>query len=120
MTIKGDFAEWVLSAAAEMLEVVARREAEGRITELEAMCEFGEAEPVELDSARYDQRARFEVLPQCTVSLGDMDYRWVSPEGRKKLNDEFGGHPMKRVHDMALTRNDSFLENENGVDTSGN
>jgi hypothetical protein len=52
--------------------------------------------------------------------MGDMDYRWVAPEGRAKLREEFDGHPMKRVHDMALTRNDSFLANENGVDTSGN
>jgi hypothetical protein len=120
MTVRGDYAEWVLSAAAEMMEVVARRETEGKIDELETLCEFGEADPVELDSARYDMRSRFEVLPQCTVSMGDMDYRWVAPEGRERLRDEFDGHPMKRVHDMALTRNDSFLENENGVDTSGN
>jgi len=119
LVVRGDYAEWVLSAAAEMMEIIARRESEGRIDELETLAEFGEADTIEVDSARYDMRARFEILPQCLVSMGDMDYRWVAPEGREKLKDEFDGHAIKRVNDMALTRNDTFLENENGIDTSG-
>lgn len=118
LVVRGDYAEWVLAAAAELMDVIARREAEGRIEELETLQEFGEVEPIELDSAKFDMRARFEAVPQCLVTMGSMDYRWVAPEARESGIPPFEGHPIKRVHDMSLTRNDTFLQNEDGVDTS--
>jgi hypothetical protein len=118
MVVRGDHPEWVLSAAAEMQGVVALRECESRIDELESLCTFGEAEPVDLDAARYEMKARFEIVPQCLITLGGQDYRWVASEGREKLAPEFDGQPVARVHDMSLTRNDSFLVNEPGVGES--
>lgn len=118
LVVRGDYAEWVLSAAAELIDVMARRDAEGRIEELQTLCEFGEADEIEIDSAKYDMRARFEVMPQCLVTMGAVDYRWIAPEGRDKSGEDFAGNPMKRISDMSLTRNDTFLENEDGVDTT--
>ena len=118
LVVRGDYAEWVLAAAAELMDVIAKREAEGKLEELETLQEFGEAEPIELDSAKFDMQARFEAVPQCLVTMGTMDYRWVAPEGRDQAEGVFDGHPIKRVHDMSLTRNDTFLRNEDGVDTS--
>ena len=40
----------------------------------------------------------------------------AAAEGRAKMPDEFGSSPLKRVHDMSLTQNESFLKNEDGVD----
>lgn len=118
LVVRGDYAEWVLNAAAEMMDTLARKEMEGRLDELETLCEFGEADPVELDVVKWDMKSRFEILPQCTVTIGSIDYKWIAPEGRDKAEEDFAGHPVKRVQNMALTRNDSFLVNENGVDTS--
>ena len=118
LIVRGDFSEWVLAAAAEVLAISARAEGEGRLDELATLTEFGEASPVEVDSARFELNARFEVVPQCTVMMGSQDYRWVAPEGRARLAGDFDHGPVKRIHDMALTRRDTFLENENGVDTS--
>ena len=59
---------------------------------------------------------RFDLIPQCIVTVGKMDYKWAAPEGRAKKQDEFGDQPLKRVHDMSLTRSDSFLTNDDGSD----
>jgi hypothetical protein len=118
LVVRGDFYEWVLAAAAEVLATAAKAEDEGRVDELASLSEFGEANPIEVDSARYALKARFEMVPQCTVTMGSHDYRWVAPEARDRLPGEFDNAPFRRIHDMALTRNDTFLENEDGVDTS--
>ena len=115
LVVRGDYAEWVLSAAAEMLATMARSELEGRIEEAETMVEFGEMAEVEADTAKWAHKARFEIVPQCTVTMGGTEYRWVAPEATEVREKEFDGYPMKRVHNMALTRNDSFLTNEPGV-----
>ncbi len=115
LVVRGDYVEWVLSAAAEMLGTMALKDAEGRIEEVETLKEFGEASDIEVSSVKWEHKARFEIVPQCSVTMGKTEYRWVAPEAEHLRATEFDGHPVKRVHDMALTRNDSFLTNEPGV-----
>ncbi len=116
LVVRGRYAEWVLSAAAEIIAKVARMDSESKLDELQSLVEFGEADIIDLDAARFDQKSRFEVLPQCVVSMGAMDYRWADKEAREQLVGEFDGHALKRLVDMSLTRNDSFLQNDEGVD----
>lgn len=116
LIVRGEHPEWVLQAAAEVIANTAKLEAESVVEELSAMLEFEAAEQIEVDSARYAIKERFELVPQCIVSLGKMDYKWAAAEGRAKKPEEFGNQPLKRVHDMSLTRSDTFLENEPGVD----
>ena len=116
LIVRGEHPEWVLQAAAEVIGNTARLEAESVVEELTAMLEFEAAEQIEVDSAKYAMKERFELVPQCIVSLGKMDYKWAAAEGRAKKPEEFGNQPLKRVHDMSLTRSDTFLENEPGVD----
>ncbi|MDX8355840.1 hypothetical protein [Cognatiyoonia sp. IB215182] len=118
LIIRGEHPEWVLMAAAEVIGNTARLEAESVVEELNAMVEFEAVEPIEVDSAKYAMKERFELIPQCIVTLGKMDYKWAAPEGRAKKQDEFGSQTLKRVHDMSLTRSDTFLSNEDGVDTT--
>ena len=118
LVVRGSFAEWVLEAAAEIVAQNARMECESKLDEVTAMHEFGEASEIEVDAATYDARARLETIPQCSVSWGQNEYRWAAADGRQKLAAEFDGHPMRRVHDMSLTRHDSFLVNVDGVDTA--
>jgi len=115
LVVRGDYAEWVLSAAAEMLGTMARRDMEGQIEEAETLVEFGEMSAVEADAAKWAHKARFEIVPQCTITMGSTEYRWVAPDAEEVRARDFDGHPVKRIHDMALTRNDSFLQNEPGV-----
>ena len=116
LIVRGEHPEWVLQAAAEVIANTAKLEAESVVEELSAMLEFEAAEQIEVDSAKYAIKERFELVPQCIVSLGKMDYKWAAAEGRAKKPEEFGNQPLKRVHDMSLTRSDTFLENEPGVD----
>ena len=118
LIIRGEHPEWVLMAAAEVIGNTARLEAESVVEELNAMVEFEAVEAIEVDSAKYAMKERFELIPQCIVTLGKMDYKWAAPEGRAKKQDEFGSQTLKRVHDMPLTRSDTFLSNEDGVDTT--
>ena len=116
LIVRGEHPEWVLQAAAEVIGNTARLEAESVVDELTAMLEFEAVEAIELDSAKYALKERFELIPQCIVSLGKLDYHWAAAEGRAKKPEEFGGQTLKRVHDMSMTRSDSFLENEPDVD----
>lgn len=117
LIVRGGHPEWVLMAAAEVIGNTAKLEAESVVEELSAMLEFDAAEPIEVDSAKYMLKERFELIPQCIVSLGKMDYKWAAAEGRAQKPDEFGKQALKRVHDMSLTRSNSFLQNDDGVDT---
>jgi len=119
LIVRGGHPEWVLLAAAEVISNTARLEAESLLDELSALMEFDAAEPIEVDSARFSLKERFELIPQCIVSLGTMDYKWAAAEGRAKKPSEFGNQPLKRVHDMSLTRSESFLSNEPGVNMPG-
>ena len=118
LIVRGDHPEWVLRAAAEVMENTEKLEAQSKVDELESLVEFEAATPIEVDSAKYAMKERFETIPQCIVTVGKMDFRWASKEGRELLDKEFDGHPVTRINDMSLTYNDSFLENEDGVDTT--
>ncbi|MEL6205338.1 MAG: hypothetical protein AAFR47_08510 [Pseudomonadota bacterium] len=115
LVVRGDYVEWVLVAAAEMLGDMAEKDLASKVDELETLVEFGEAQPVEVDTARWAHKARFEIVPQCSITMNSTEYRWVAPVASDVRDAEFGGHPVKRIHNMALTRNDSFLDNEPGV-----
>jgi len=119
LVVRGAHPEWVLEAAAEVIAETARVQADGQLEEISTLVEFGEATEMELDSARFDHKARFEIMPQCIVTMGTLDYKWTSADGRAKAPEGFDGHPMRRIHDMSLTRNDTFLQNEDGVSMSG-
>ncbi|WP_342070908.1 hypothetical protein [Yoonia algicola] len=116
LIVRGEHPEWVLLAAAEVIANTAKLEAESVIEELNAMVEFEAVEEIEVDSAKYALKERFDLIPQCIVTVGKMDYKWAAPEGRAKKHEEFGDQALKRVHDMSLTRTNSFLENEQGDD----
>lgn len=115
LIVRGEHPEWVLQAAAEVIANTAKLEAESVVDELTALLEFDAAEEMEIDSAKIALKDRFELVPQCVVSMGKLDYRWAAVEGRQKKPEEFGGKTITRLHDMSLTRSDSFLENEPGV-----
>jgi hypothetical protein len=105
ISIRGPYVEWVLMAGAEMISKVERLKAEGSIEELELMREFGDADDtaVQIDAARYAANCRFEVLPQCVVTMHDTDYRWIArAEGASS-------GAMERLMDASLTRSNSFL-----------
>lgn len=116
LVIRGPYAEWVLEAAAEIIQNTHKMQAEGEIEGLKTLIEFEEADAVELDAAEYNANARFETVPQCTVSMGEMDYKWMSVAGREMAGSDFNGYPIKRLHNMALTRHDTFLKNVDGVE----
>lgn len=118
LVVRGDHPEWVLMAASEIISNTSKIEAEAEIESLVALSEFEEASEIEVDSAKFEFSQRFETIPQCIVSLGKIDYKWATMEGREKLMAEYDGHMVRRIHDMSLTFNDTFLKNENGVDTS--
>lgn len=107
LTVRGPYVEWVLEAAAEIMAKTEKMRAEGNLDELEMLKEFGEATDVDVDAAKFEANARFEALPQCVVSLGSLDYRWVA--GAKAVVEDA---PMERIVDMSLTRNDTFLTDE--------
>jgi hypothetical protein len=110
LTVRGPYVEWVLEAAAEIISKFERTKAEGIVEEMKMLQEFGDTSTTEMDvqAATYEKAGRFETLPQCVVTMNEMDYRWISKEGRK--GDEVS--PMQRLHDMSMTRNGTFLHNQ--------
>jgi hypothetical protein len=111
LTVRGPYAEWVLEAAAEIIGKLERTKAESAVEELNMLKDFGDENVSDLDveSTKYEQTLRFETVPQCVVTMNDMDYRWVSRDGRQ--GD--GKHqPIERLHDMSLTRNGTFFVNQ--------
>lgn len=117
LIVRGPYAEWVLEAAGEVIAQTERMLAEGKLDELRTLTEFGEVEEIEVDSVEFEAEARFEAVPQCIVSMGALDYHWVSAAGRE---DEAAHGGLRRIVDMSKTRGDSFLRNCDGVDTSAN
>ena len=115
LIVRGDYPEWVMSAAAEVLASTEKLEGESKVDELSTLVEFEAATPIEVDAARYGLSQRFERIPQCIVTQGTMDFRWVAKEGREKLSHEFDGMTVKRINDMSLTYQDSFLADEHGA-----
>lgn len=116
LVVRGAHAEWVLEAAIEIIKETALAEIEGKANEIEALMEFGEADEMDLDILKHDQQARFEIMPQCLVSMGNMDYRWIAPEGRAKDGQAPNTRQvMERLVDQSLSRNDTFLQNVDGA-----
>jgi hypothetical protein len=109
LTVRGPYAEWVLEAAAEIIGKLEKTKSESQVDELKMLKEFGDESisDLEVESAKYEQNLRFETVPQCVVTMNDMDYRWVARDGRKE-----DGQPIERLHDISLTRNGSFLINQ--------
>jgi hypothetical protein len=113
ISIRGPYIEWVLLAAAEMIGKIERLKLEGTIEELELMRDFadGEDSEIQIDAARYAANNRFEVVPQCIVTMHDTDYRWVAKA-------DGGQGMMERLLDASLTRNNTFLSNSPGWRTA--
>jgi hypothetical protein len=110
LTVRGPYAEWVLAAAADIIARFEKTRMESVVDELIMLKDFGDdtASEMEIESARYDSNARFETVPQCVVTMNEIDYRWVEKGERAE-----GKHaPMERLHDMSLTRSNSFLVNQ--------
>jgi hypothetical protein len=105
LVVRGEHPEWVLEAAAEIICDTERLRFEGRIDELTVLTECGEADEIDIDDLRYCADERFEKVPQCTVSLGSIDYHWVSKEGRNGLATR--RPPVERIHRISLTRPDT-------------
>jgi hypothetical protein len=110
LTVRGPHVEWVLEAAADIIAKFEKTKAESVVEELTMLKEFGDNNvgEIEIETARYDANARFETVPQCVVTMNEMDYRWTQTSGRR---DGLNG-PLERLHDMSLTRGNSFLQNQ--------
>jgi len=78
LTIRGAHAEWVLEAASELIRDATRLEAECRLEDLTVLVENGDAKTESMDEDRQAFASRFERVPQCVVTMGTLDYRWVS------------------------------------------
>jgi hypothetical protein len=110
LIVRGPYIEWVLEAAAEIIARTEKLRAEGSKEELTMLAEFGEPNSdMELDSLNFETKSRFEILPQCIVSMGAIDYRWVQKDGRTSPEHVY----VERLTDMSKTRSDAnWLANE--------
>ncbi|MEM8595064.1 MAG: hypothetical protein AAGF76_01140 [Pseudomonadota bacterium] len=115
LVVRGSQVEWVLEAATEIIREVAKMDLAGRMDELHALIEMGEADTIDLDIVEEDTKSRFELMPQCFVTMGDTDYRWTAPEGRGDPEGGAARQLFERLVDMSLTRNDTFLKNVDGA-----
>lgn len=104
LIVRGPHPEWVLEAGADMIAQSEHMRMDGLIEELSVLQDLGDAPEVEVDIARFETKSRFEAVPQCVVSLGVHDFRWVSPAGRQA-----GEKGLQRLFDQSLTRNETFL-----------
>jgi len=106
LSLRAPYAEWLFEAAAEILSRIEKLRIEGTIEELEMLKEFGDADATDtqIDSVKYENSNRFDVVPQCLVTMGDIDYRWISAVSRDPQVGKFG----QRLHDMSLTRSDNY------------
>ena len=110
LVVRGRYIEWVMEAAAEVIYRTEQLKSEGSIEEKRLLSEFDEhVTEIDIDMAKWDHKTRFDQLPQCIVSLGSDDFRWVHPDGRK--DDD---RPCtQRIVDQSLTRETgSWLKDE--------
>ena len=107
-----------MQAASDVITNTKKAESESIIDEKATLLEFDEATEPEVESAKFILKPRFDIEPQCIVTMGRLDYKWIAREGRDKMNGEFDGQAVRRIHDMSLTMNDSFLKDEDGVSMS--
>jgi len=106
LTLRAPYAEWIFEAAAEILSCIEKLRIEGEIDELEMIKQFVDQDTINiaLDSIKYENGNRFDVVPQCVLTMADTDYRWVSPLARDPKASHFG----QRLHDMSLTRSGDY------------
>ncbi len=102
LRLRAPYAEWLFEAGAEIIRRIERTKSQGAIDELEMMAEFGEEDgaAVDVDVLKYASGSRFDTVPQCLVTLGDSDYRWVAKEARDSDRNVIG----ERLHDTLMTR----------------
>ncbi|MGF1544576.1 MAG: hypothetical protein ACFB00_08780 [Parvularculaceae bacterium] len=102
LIVRGPYAEWVLEAAAEIVGRTEKLRTDGALEELKILSEFEDSvEETDIEAAKYEARARFGAVPQCIVSMGANDYRWVHQSGRAPDGkDQY----VERLHDQSLTR----------------
>lgn len=101
LVVRGRYLEWVLEAAAEVIARTEQIRSEGDIEEMKMLAEFGQGpSQASIDAARFEARQRFGAVPQCVVSMGADDYRWIQRDARKDNR-----HPCTdRIVDQSLTR----------------
>lgn len=110
LVIRGRYLEWVLEAAAEVIARTDEIKAEANVDEMKMLAEFGQGPSLAtIDAASFEARQRFRAVPQCVVSLGADDYRWIQKDARKD-----DSHPCTdRIVDQSLTRRrGEWLEDE--------
>jgi hypothetical protein len=102
LRLRAAYPEWLFEAASEIIRRIEKTKSQGAIDEVELLAEFGEGEDnsVSVDILKYESGSRFETVPQCMVTLGDSDYRWVAREARSIDHNSIG----ERLHDTLLTR----------------
>ena len=104
LVIRGAHPEWVLMAAAEVLCRIARAEADCELAELAAARGETASGLVAGQAAEALLTERFDLLPQCIVSLGPVYYKWTDLEGRSLTPQDFMAHAMKRLIDRTQKR----------------
>jgi len=102
LRLRAPYAEWLFEAAAEIIRRIESTKTQGALDELEMLAEFGEGEDssIQVDSLKFESGTRFETVPQCLVTLGETDYRWVGKDARGPGFNGIGD----RIHDTLLTR----------------
>ncbi|MGL4488377.1 MAG: hypothetical protein ACRCU5_02910 [Rhizobiaceae bacterium] len=101
LVIRGPYIEWVLEAAAEIIARTERLRADGAVEEMQMLAEFnGETDDMDIEAEKFERQARFDTIPQCLVSMGTNDYRWVQVEGRTGPDHAY----VERLYDHSLTR----------------
>ena len=101
LVIRGPYIEWVMEAAAEIIARTERLRADGAIEEMTMLAEMtGDDNSMSIESEKFERNARFMAVPQCLVSMGTNDYRWVQIEGRSGPNHAY----VERLHDNSLMR----------------
>jgi hypothetical protein len=101
LVIRGPYVEWVLEAAAEIIARTERLRIDGAIEEMQMLAEFdGNNDEMGIEVEKFERQARFDTVPQCLVSMGANDYRWVQIDGRKGPAHAY----VERLYDHSLVR----------------
>ncbi|MEL6264289.1 MAG: hypothetical protein AAFR52_01365 [Pseudomonadota bacterium] len=100
LLVRGEYPEWVLAAAAEIIADTEKLRIDAEIDQVTMLASMDEADEMDADDLRFLAENRFEAVPHCTVSLGDIDYRWVASAGRP--DGDKRKPPVDRVHKVML------------------
>ena len=104
IVIWGAQPEWVLMAAAEVLSQIERAGAECEIVKRNAARHETPGGTVAAQAAEAALMERFDLLPQCIVSLGPVYYKWTGLEGLALKPHEFMAQAMQRLIDVGQKR----------------